>query len=75
MVKNLPAIQETGVQPLGHEVPLETFPWKGNGYPLQYSCLENSMDKGVWWATVHGVAKSGINLSDQHFYKDKYNAG
>ena len=29
-----------------------------NGYPLQYSCLENPMDKGVWWATVHGVAKN-----------------
>ena len=33
-------------------------PGKGNGYPLQYSCLENSMDRGAWWATVHGVAKS-----------------
>ena len=32
---------------------------KGNGNPLQYSCLENSMDRGAWWATVHGVAKSG----------------
>ena len=31
---------------------------EGNGYPLQYSCLENSTDRGVWWATVHGVAKS-----------------
>ena len=30
---------------------------KGNGYPLQYSCLENSMDRGAWWATVHGVAE------------------
>ena len=29
-----------------------------NGNPLQYSCLENSMDRGAWWATVHGVAKS-----------------
>ena len=29
-----------------------------NGYPLQYSCLENSIDRGAWWATVHGVAKS-----------------
>ena len=33
-------------------------PGKGNGNPLQYSCLENSMDRGVWWATAHGVAKS-----------------
>ena len=31
---------------------------EGNGNPLQYSCLENPMDKGVWWATVHGIAKS-----------------
>ena len=33
-------------------------PGEGNGYPLQYSCLENSMDRGAWGATVHGVAKS-----------------
>ena len=31
---------------------------EGNGYPLQYSCLESSMDRGVWWTTAHGVAKS-----------------
>ena len=30
---------------------------EGNGYPLQYSCLENPMDRGAWWATVHGIAK------------------
>ena len=30
-------------------------PEEGNGYPFQYSCLENSMDRGAWWATVHGV--------------------
>ena len=33
-------------------------PGEGNGNPLQYSCLENHMDRGAWWATVHGVAKS-----------------
>ena len=33
-------------------------PGEGNGYPLQYSCLENSIDRGAWWCTVHGVAKS-----------------
>ena len=40
--------------------------WLGerNGNPLQYSCLENSMDGGAWWATVHGIAKSRIRLSD-----------
>ena len=33
---------------------LETSPGEGNGNPLQYSCLQSPMDKGVWWATVHG---------------------
>ena len=37
---------------------------KGNGTPLQYSCLENPMDGGAWWATVHGIAKSRTRLSD-----------
>ena len=35
-----------------------------NGNPLQYSCLENSMDRGTWWATVHGVMRSQTRLSD-----------
>ena len=39
-------------------------PGKENGNPLQYSCLENSMDGGAWWATVHGVAKSRTRLSN-----------
>ena len=34
------------------------FPGEGNGYPLQYFGLENSMDRGAWWATVHGVTRS-----------------
>ena len=46
MVKNLPAIQETQVQSLGQEDLLE----KGMAYPLQYSCLENSVDRGAWRA-------------------------
>ena len=37
---------------------LGRYPGEGNGNPLQYSCLENSMNKGAWWATVHGVTKS-----------------
>ena len=37
---------------------------EGNGNPLQYSCLENSMDGGTWWTTVHGVTKSRTRLSD-----------
>ena len=40
------------------------FPGEGNGYPLQYSYLENSMDRGAWRATVHGVAQSWTKLSD-----------
>ena len=40
---------------------------EGNGNPLQYSCLENSMDRGAWWAAVHGVAKSWTRLSDFTF--------
>ena len=39
-------------------------PGGGHGNPLQDSCLENSMDKGAWWAKVHGVAKSWARLSD-----------
>ena len=40
------------------------LPGEGNSNPLQYSCLENSMDRGAWWATIHGVAKSRTRLSD-----------
>jgi len=43
---------------------LGRFPGEGNGYPLQYSCLEKPMDRGAWQATVHGVAKSHTRLSD-----------
>ena len=60
MVKNLPARQETWVQSLGQE----DSPGEGIGNPLQYSCLENPMDRGAWWATVPGVAKSRTRLSD-----------
>ena len=40
---------------------------EGNGTPLQYSCLENPMDGGTWWAAVHGVTKSRTRLSDFTF--------
>ena len=39
-------------------------PGEGNGYPLQYSCLENPMDRGAWWAIVQGIAKTRTLLSD-----------
>ena len=43
---------------------LGTFPGEGNNNPLQYSCLENSVERGVWWATFHGAAKSQTQLND-----------
>ena len=43
------------------------LPGEGNGTPLQYSCLENPMGGGAWWAAVHGVAKSRTRLSDFPF--------
>ena len=43
-------------------------PGEGYCYPLQYSCLENSMRRGGWWATVHGTAKSWIQLINQHIH-------
>ena len=60
MVKNLPAIWETQVLSLDQEDPLE----KGMATPLQYSCLENFMDRGAWQATVHSVTRSQTRLSD-----------
>ena len=45
----------------------EHFLEEGNGTPLQYSCLENPVDGGAWWAAVHGVAKSQTRLSDFTF--------
>ena len=57
VVKNLPA--NAGAAGDTGSVPgLGRFPGEGNGTPLQYSCLENSMERGAWWATVHGIAKS-----------------
>ena len=40
------------------------YPGEGNGNPLQYSCLENAMDGGAWWAAVHGIPKSHTQLSN-----------
>ena len=59
-LKHLPAMQETWVQSLGREDPLE----KEMATHSQYSCLENPMDAEAWWATVHGVAESQTRLSD-----------
>ena len=46
-------------------------PGEGNGNPLQYSCLKNSMDRGARWAPVHGVTKSRTRLSDSHSIQNK----
>ena len=43
-------------------------PGEGNGYPLQYSCLENPMDRGAWWTAAHRVAQSQTCPSDWHFH-------
>ena len=58
MVKNLRASgRDMGLIPgLGRS------PGGGHGTPLQYSCLENPIDRGAWWATVHGVSKSRTGL-------------
>ena len=65
VVNNLPAntgdTRDVGLIPGSGRSPRE-----GNGNPLQYSCLENLMDRGAWWAAVHGVAKSWARLSDWH---------
>ena len=61
--KNLPANAGDPGSILG----LERSLGEGNGNSLQYSCLENSMDRGAWWATVHEVTKSWTRLSDYHY--------
>ena len=65
-VKNLPAMQRhrrCRFDPWGRKIPGE-----GNSNSCQYSCLENSTDRGDWRAIVHGVAKSQTQLSDFHFH-------
>ena len=59
MVKNLPEVQEkpSSIPGLGR------YSGEGNGNPLQYFCLENSMDRGAWKAVIHGVTKR-TQLSD-----------
>ena len=52
------------VENLGSVPGLGRSPGEGNGYPLEYSCLENSKDRGAWQATVNGIRNSGTRLSD-----------
>ena len=59
VVKNPPANEGEA-----NSIPgLGRYPGGGNANPLQYSCLENSMDRGVWWAVVHGVTKSWMDMT------------
>ena len=71
VVKNLPAnagdIRDRGLIPGSGR-----SSGGGNGNPLQYSCLENSMDRGAWLATVHGVTKSWAQLSVRTHNKHRY---
>ena len=63
MAKNPPA-NAGDTEDVGSVPGSRRFPGVGNGNPLQYSCLENCMDREAWWATVHGVEKSQTQLSD-----------
>ena len=65
MVKTCLPIQET-LQDMGSISGLGRSPEGGHGYPLQYSCLENSMDIGAWQATVHSVAESDMTEATWH---------
>ena len=62
MVKNLPA-NAGAAGDMGSIPGLRRSPGGGNGKPLQYSCRADPMDRGGWWATVHGVAESQTRLS------------
>ena len=63
MVKKKKKKNAYNVADLGSIPGLGRSPGEGNGYPLRYSCLENSMDRGAWQVTVHGVAKNQTQLS------------
>ena len=65
VVKNPPA-NSGAAERLGLITEYRRSPGEENGNPLQYSCLENPMDRGAWWAIVHGIIKSQTALSDEH---------
>ena len=67
VVRNLPGNAGV-VRDAGLILGLVKFPGEGHGNPLQYSCLENPMDRGAWWATLHEVAKSWTRLKQLSTY-------
>ena len=72
VVKNLPANAGRCKRP-GLDPWLEKIPWRSSpGNPPQYSCLENPMDRGAWWAAVHGVAKSQTRLKRVSSSRDAF---
>ena len=54
---------------------LGRFPREGNGNPLQYSCLENPMDRGAWQATVHGITRVGHDLANKSLLDHRKSKG
>ena len=62
-IKNLPA-DAGDIRDAGSSLGLRGFPGGGHHNPLQHSCLENPMDRGVWWVTVPGVTKNLAHLDD-----------
>ena len=65
MVKN-PSANAGDTRDMGSIPTLGRFPGGGNGNPLQFSCLENPVDKGAWQATVHGIVESDMNEVTEH---------
>ena len=72
VVKNPPA-NAGDIRDVGSISGLGRSPGGGHGNPLQYSCLENPMDRAAWWVTVHGVSKSRTQLKQlsMHAYNTK----
>ena len=68
LVKNLPAVREIWIRSLGWGDPLEE---EGHGNSLLYCFLENPMDRGAWWATVHGITNSQTQLRTHILHNNK----
>ena len=68
LVKNLPTKAGDG----GLIPGLEKIPWEWNGNPIQYSCLGNPVDRGAWWAAIHGIVRVGCDLVTEQQYLLRY---